>query len=120
MSSHCIKRGGTMHPDLETAKEIHSKFEFYLVALTFTIFAFVLQTGELHGYGMFDFLEGASWIALSGSGLLGLWRLEYFPPIYRANWNRVSNAVPEPNASNVQVVLEKNNSLKYQCQKFTF
>ena len=61
--------------DLNAAREIHIKFEFYFVALTFTMVAFAIQTGEFHGRAT-DFLEGISWVALVLSGLMGLSRLE--------------------------------------------
>jgi len=108
--------------DLDAAREVHTKFEFYFVALTFTMLAFAIQTGEFHGsrYSFYDFLEGTAWVALTAAGLLGLWRLEYFPPMYRANWNRASGSTPQAEAEADQVKLERQNRIKYKLQKIAF
>ncbi len=74
------------------AQDIHHKFEFYLVALTFTIAGFAIQTGKFSGNWFGDFLEAISWLALFLSGIIGLWRLEYFPVIFRAyDWIQTRN-----------------------------
>jgi len=84
------------YSDLDAAREIHIKFEFYFLALTFTMAAFAIQTGKFQGHRdwFLDLLEGGSWVALMFAGLIGLSRLEYFSPMYRANWNRTRESVP--------------------------
>ncbi|MBI3585366.1 MAG: hypothetical protein HY096_15625 [Nitrospinae bacterium] len=69
--------------NLEAAQDVHHKFEFYLLALTFTIAGFAIQTGKFSGNILGDFLEVSSWVILSISGVVGLWRIEYLPVAYR-------------------------------------
>jgi hypothetical protein len=69
--------------NIATAQEVHHKFEFYLVALTFTIAGFAIQTGKFSGNWFSDLSEGISWVILFSSGAIGLKRLQYFPVIYR-------------------------------------
>lgn len=69
--------------NLKAAQEVHHKLEFYLVALAFTTAAFATQTGKLSGNPIGDIPEIASWCLLVSSGLIGLWRLEYIPVLYR-------------------------------------
>ena len=106
--------------DLEKSQEVHFKFEFYLVALTFTIAAAAIQTGKFGGYFSLDFFEGAAWVALVVSGLTGLWRLEYFAPMLGAHWNLVSGAVPQPEAESQKAALEASNRRKYKAQRLLF
>ena len=106
--------------DLKASQEVHFKFEFYLVALTFTIAALAIQTGEFRGYVSMDTFEGTAWITLVISGLIGLWRLEYFAPLLRANWNLVSGAVPQGEAEKQKAVLEVSNRRKYKAQRLFF
>ena len=106
--------------DLESSQQVHFKFEFYLVALTFTIAASAIQTGKFSGYSSIDFFEGMAWVTLVISGLIGLWRLEYFAPMLRANWNLLSGAVPQPEAESQKVALEASNRRKYKAQRLLF
>lgn len=69
--------------NLKAAQEVHHKLIFYLVALSFTIAAFAIQTGKLSGNLLGDISEIASWSLLVLSGLVGLWYLEYIPVAYR-------------------------------------
>src|SRR3990172_6537685 len=69
--------------NLEVAQDVHHKFEFYILALTFTIAGFAFQTGKFSGNLFGDFAEVSSWVMLFLSGVLGLWRLEYLPVAYR-------------------------------------
>lgn len=50
----------------------------------------------------------------------GLWRLECFPPMHRANWNRTSGAVPQQQAERDLARLERRNRMKYRLQKASF
>ena len=106
--------------DLEVSQQVHFKFEFYLVALTFTIAASAIQTGKFSGYSAIDFFEGAAWVTLVTSGLIGLWRLEYFAPMLRANWNLVNEAVPQPEAESQKAAFETSNRRKYKAQRLLF
>lgn len=69
--------------NLEAAQDVHHKFEFYLLALTFTIAGFAIQTGKFSGNVFGDLAEVSSWAMLFLSGVVGLWRLEYLPVMYR-------------------------------------
>ncbi|MGA2774809.1 MAG: hypothetical protein ABSE81_01960 [Candidatus Omnitrophota bacterium] len=65
------------------ARNLSHKFEYYLIALTFTILGLSVQTSSLsaeHFQYVFEFL---AWISLLLSGLFGLWRFEYVPVVYR-------------------------------------
>ena len=69
-------------PNTKIAQEIQQKFEFYLLALTFTFLGFSVQTGE---FGESSFAAGAEvlgWIGLLVSGVVGFWRLEWVPVNY--------------------------------------
>lgn len=67
-----------------------------------------------------DAFEGAAWITLVMSGLIGLWRLEYFAPMLRANWNLVSGVVPEAEAETQKAALDVSNRRKYKAQRLFF
>jgi len=71
--------------NLKTAQVVHHRFEFYLVALTFTIAGFAIQTGKFSGNVFGDFSEIISWAMLCSSGAIGLWRIQYFPGMYRVH-----------------------------------
>lgn len=75
----------TKSSDIQSAQDVHHRLEFYLVAVAFTVAAFAIQTGEFSGKMIGDAAEAASWFLLTTSGLLGLWRLEYIPVMYRVN-----------------------------------
>lgn len=69
--------------DIKAAQEVHHRLEFYLVAVAFTIAGFAIQTGKFTGYWLGDSAETASWVLITASGAIGLWRLEYMPVLYR-------------------------------------
>jgi hypothetical protein len=75
----------TDHHDLKLAQEIQFKLEFYLVALAFTVAGFAMQTGKFSGAVFSDLTETSSWILLTASGTIGLWRMEYAPVFYRVS-----------------------------------
>lgn len=78
--------------NLEAAQDVHHKFEFYLIALTFTIAGFAIQTGKFSGNIFGDFAEASSWVMLFLSGVVGLWRIEFLPVAYRIyNYIQVRN-----------------------------
>ena len=55
------------------------KFEFYLVALVFTLLALSIQTSKFTGPIISQLLELAGWASLLVSGLSGLSYLEWLP-----------------------------------------
>jgi len=66
----------------EHAIEISRKFEFYLLALVFTVLGLSIQTGVLiHKHYQYIF-EISSWLSFLISGLAGLSRMEWIPHIY--------------------------------------
>ena len=68
---------------IKFAQEYAQKFDFYLVALVFTLTGLSVQTAKFDGgvYGVAFELLG--WIALLLSGVLGLKRLSAFSIIYQ-------------------------------------
>ena len=61
----------------EIAIEHQIKFEFYLLALTFSILGLSIQTAEFGTYLSADLLELAGWLGLFLSGVVGLLRGEW-------------------------------------------
>lgn len=66
----------------EVAIELRAKFEFYLLALTFTILGLSIQTAEFGRYLSADAFELAGWLALFVSGTTGILRAEWVPVAY--------------------------------------
>jgi hypothetical protein len=67
----------------ETAIELQSKFEFYFIALTFSILGLSIQTAPLGSDLATDAFELAGWLALFFSGIVGLLRGESVPVAYQ-------------------------------------
>ena len=67
----------------EVSIQIQEKFEFYLIALVFTVFALSVQTAVFRQYVLADVAELLGWALLLTSGIVGLKRLEMFPVLYR-------------------------------------
>ena len=65
------------------ARNLSHKFEYYLIALVFTILGLSIQTASFSGEYFQYILEFSAWFLLLISGLFGLWRLEYVPVAYR-------------------------------------
>lgn len=57
--------------------EAQQKFDYYVVALIFTLLAASVQTGVFGNSAIRDVLELASWVLLLLAGLMALWRLEW-------------------------------------------
>ena len=66
----------------EIGQRLQEKYDFYLVALTFTILGLAAQTANFGVFVGADLAELAAWVALLKSGLSGLARLERLPRIY--------------------------------------
>ena len=65
------------------ARNLSHKFDYYLIALVFTILGLSIQTSSLSGEHFQYIFEFLAWLSLLVSGLVGLWRLEYIPVSYR-------------------------------------
>ncbi len=66
----------------EVATKVQQKFEFYFIALIFTLLGLSVQTGTF-GHGVYaDLLEILGWLSFLLSGLFGLSRLEWVPITY--------------------------------------
>ena len=66
----------------EHAIETSRKFEFYLLALVFTVLGLSIQTGALKSHNYQFIFEISSWTAFLISGLAGLSRMEWIPHLY--------------------------------------
>ena len=70
-------------PNLEIAQKLQERFEFYLIALEFTILGLSIQTASFAGNLIPDIFELSAWCSLLASGLIGLSRLEWIPVSYK-------------------------------------
>lgn len=73
---------------VDTAKEYSIKFDFYLLALTFTLLGLAIQTSDFSTSKFASILELLGWLVLFISGAIGLIRLERFPLLYLNLYNR--------------------------------
>lgn len=79
------------------AQQTQEKFDFYLLALSFTVLAFSIQTATFGTERTADLLELMGWLLLSISGFVGLWRMEWIPIIrlQEAYKNRLERDISE-------------------------
>jgi hypothetical protein len=77
--------------NLTLATRNKEKYEFYILALTFTILGLSIQTAEFCTFYYQSVIELSSWFLLLLSGLAGLSRQEYIPVAYYAE-HRHQNA----------------------------
>lgn len=63
----------------EVAQRIQERFEFYIIALCFTLLALSIQTASFGIWIISDVLELSGWLSLTVSGIAGLWRIEWLP-----------------------------------------
>lgn len=68
--------------DIEAGQRRQERYEYYLVALTFTTLAFSVQTATNTGVPIITMFEVGAWLSLLASGLLALTRMYYLPVIF--------------------------------------
>jgi hypothetical protein len=73
----------TGNENMVVAQRMLEKFEFYVLALTFTVLGLSVQTANFGRNLVADGLEVLSWLLLLSSGIVGLRRLEQLPNMYR-------------------------------------
>jgi hypothetical protein len=67
---------------VEIALETRTKFEFYFLALTFTVLALSIHTANFGGNVTADAFELTGWGVLLSAGITGLLRAEWIPAAY--------------------------------------
>jgi len=70
--------------NVEIAHRIQQKFDFFLIALTFSILGLSIQTAHFGQARTPAALELMGWSGLLISGLVGLSRLEWLPQLYHS------------------------------------
>lgn len=71
--------------DLEYSRQLQEKFEFYVLALIFTLLGLAVQTAKFGSYPIADRFELLGWLSLLLSGTVGLSRIEWLPVAYKKN-----------------------------------
>ena len=71
-----------MNPNTEISIRLKERFEFYVIALAFTILGLSIQTASFGTSLPSDSFELLGWLFLFISGLVGLSRLEWIPVWY--------------------------------------
>ena len=102
----------------DVAIEVGVKFDFYVVALTFTVFAFALQSGSFRGDVIIDGIEAFSWFCFLCSGIAGLSRLEFIPVMYRAR-HQLGETPSETGLRDQLETMHGRHILKYRVQRWT-
>lgn len=69
--------------NLAIGQRIQEKFDLYLLGLIFTTLALSIQTAKFGISTFASITEILSWALLLIAGLVGLWRLEFIPEMYR-------------------------------------
>jgi hypothetical protein len=67
---------------IEVAEDYSSKFNFYIVALTFTLMGLSVQTAKFDSGSFGLGFELLGWLCLLSSGVIGLNRLSKFTSLY--------------------------------------
>ena len=70
-----------MDPNLEYAVNTKDKFQFYFLALVFTILGLSIQTSTFSSR-IQSMIEIGGWLFLFASGVAGLSRMEWLPVLY--------------------------------------
>jgi len=76
------------------SRQITQKFEFYFLALVFTVLGLAIQTSSFSTYYCQYVFELFAWISLLLSGLAGLSRLEWATVAYR-HYGEIANKEQE-------------------------
>jgi hypothetical protein len=69
----------------EISQRLQERFEFYVIALAFTILGLSIQTASFGESALSDSFELLGWLFLFVSGLVGLSRLEWVPVAYNVH-----------------------------------
>jgi hypothetical protein len=102
---------------------IQHRFDFYIVALTFTLLGLSVQTARFCSSRWSNGLELVGWLAFLGSALVGLWRLEKIPGYFLKVAEYVDwPTLPESRVAVVTDMGQLDRKLKrlYVLQKWAF
>src|SRR5262245_61962142 len=77
-----MEGGKNAETNLDVARKLQEKYEWYFLALIFTVLGLSVQTAKLgHSFGA-DIFEVMGWVSLLVSGIAGLSRVELAPKQY--------------------------------------
>lgn len=116
--------------DIDYARDLQQKFQFYLLALAFTILGLAVQTAEFE-YGPWPArCEVGAWILLLVSGLAGLSRIEWLPSVYNiarerdlTQYYRMEPHKREVRLRSLETIerqIKRRGGVKYQIHKWGF
>ena len=71
--------------DVDYARQLQEKFEFYVLGLIFTLLALAIQTAKFGVSDWADVFELLGWLFLFISGLTGLSRVEWMPVTFKTH-----------------------------------
>lgn len=74
-----------VNPNTEISQRLQERFEFYVIALAFTILGLSIQTASFGESLLSDSFELLGWLFLFVSGLVGLSRLEWVSVAYNVH-----------------------------------
>jgi len=72
----------------DIAQRIQEKFDFYLIALTFTVLGFSIQTVKFGKVVYADLAELIAWFLLIISGVLGLRKMMWKASLFRLHYEK--------------------------------
>jgi len=78
----CSGESVSINPNTEISQRMQERFEFYVIALAFTLLGLSIQTASFGESVLSDSFELLGWLFLFISGLAGLSRLEWVPVMY--------------------------------------
>jgi hypothetical protein len=85
--------------NFQISRQVSEKFEFYFIALVFTVLGLTIQTSYFSKNYYQVFFEFSAWVSLLLSGLAGLSRLEWVPVAY-IHYGKVGDTKKELNMIN--------------------